>query len=365
MLPLPSNTAFVVQNNVKDRPALVAGKDLIGVAYFRNTDSDNYPVQTFDVDPLYLEGTRLNTIAKGFQKYRFRKNTRIIIQTQAPSSTTGSYIAGYTENPDQDMGTGMAATSAIAALYGSAEAPVWVAQSVPMQISDSGKWYNLDSDTIEIMQAVQGKFVIQQVAPCSTSGNLKAPVWLEWECEFVGPAVQKDNVSDDAPIVSLPFGNIQPSPAADGSVFRTAQVGCQIINGSGAVDTTVVDRLYEIHPGFETATGEVINYVWVYRTGGSKYFLFGGTVDDMLQGEYFKWATLFGTDGPQVLECPGAVGYQAEVGEAPRPSTLLRDDQVGHLSSLRAMMYKINAAVEKLNLNARGRSRRPADLATH
>jgi len=318
-LSVPSNTAFVVHNNKSNAQRIIRehGKEIIGTIDFVNTVPTNgrYTVNEFDVDPLYLEGTRLNQIAKSFQKFRMKNGTKFTIQTQAPTTTTGGYVAGYTENPDQDMGTGKIATSAISALSGSVSAPAWATQEIPIHVRDT-KWYNLDDDTIEIMDAIQGKLVVQQTSALNTTAVLSAPVWLEWDCEFCGPAVQVDSNTPTA--VIFPYGQIQASPAADTSAFHTAQVGCQILNGSGAVDTTATDTLYELIPGFETETGESVNFTWVYLAGSSKYFLFAGTKDEALAGKYMNWMTLFNSTTGN-LSNDGAVAYTVRNYPPPLP----------------------------------------------
>jgi len=315
MLPLPTNTAFVVQNNVRSTNVVhERGKEIIGSLTFLNAAPSRFVVNEFDLDPLYLEGTRLQALCKSFQKYRFRDGTKFILQCNAPTTTTGGYVAGYTENPDQNMSTGYRATTAISALTGSVAAPVWTTQEVHINVRDKQKWYNLDDDTIEIMNAIQGKMVVQQTGPVSTTSNIVVPVWLEWDIELTGPAVQ---VTNEAAVTTavFPYGVITRSPAADTSPWHSAEVGCALVAGQGAVNSLLDNALYQLVPGFETETGESVNFVWRYPNGTGKFYLFAGTKDEAINGNFFNWQTIFGEqpDLPQ----DGAVAYYERSDSAP------------------------------------------------
>lgn len=308
MLSQPLNTAFVVQNNVRSHNIVrEQGKEIIGSVNFQQAVSNGiFPVVEFDLSPVALEGTRLASLSRSFQKFRFRNGTKFTIQSQAPSFTVGGYVAGFTENPDQNMGTGARATTAISALAGATSSPVWVAQTVPIHIRDT-KWYNIDADTLEIMDAIQGKLVIQQTSAVSTTENITAPIWLEWDVEFTGHAIQIDDSVNQVTAI-LPYGDISATGSTDNSAYHRNEVGCLISQGDGAVATAEFNSLYQIFPGIETNTGESINYCWVYNSvGTNKYYVFAGDEDQALNGDYFNWTTLFGDS--TFLPTAGSVLY--------------------------------------------------------
>lgn len=336
MLPVPTNTAFVIRNDVRQTATVrERGKEIIGsFTFLKDVPArGKFPVVEYNLDPLYLEGTRLQSLCKSFQKYRFGSGTKFVVQCNAPTSTTGGYVAGYTENPDQNMGTGSIATSAISAMQGSASGPVWVTQAVSVNVRDKAKWYNVDSDTIEIMSAIQGKMVIQQTAAVSTTNNIVVPVWLEWNVELTGAAVQILEGSEQTTAI-LPYGVCKPSPDTDNTAFHRNEVGVTITPGPGATSTLAARSLYQIVPGFETATGETANYVWLYPSGATSYYLFAGSEDQAINGNYFNWATLFGLDAPLELQMVGAVAYFInDSADVPLPGRrMLTEDELGPLT---------------------------------
>jgi hypothetical protein len=297
-LGVPVNTAFIVQNHAgamrsSPKGVTVSGKEIIGTFPFLNNEEfsnlGKFPTVTFNLNPLEFQGTRLQTLAKAFQKYRFTNKTKLTMQSQAPSIATGSYVVGYSENPDQDMGTGDNALRSISALDGASSGPVWVAQTIPARISDRSKWYNVDSDTAEIMMAIQGKFVIQQTSPVSVIGgaeSLVAPVWLDWEIEFMGQAVQvTEGESSDTTYV-LPPGVFELAPNTSNTFFGFGMK--YTLATSTMANQVVVGHCYKMTPALEIASGESAEYIWPYAFGsGLVAYLLAGSLDQAEQSQFY------------------------------------------------------------------------------
>jgi len=274
-----------------------------------NNLGDKYPLGSYDLSPVAYDGTRLKTMASTFQKYRFRGGTKFIVQTQAPTISTGGYVVGYTENPDQDMGEGVAATNNISNLPGATSGPVWESLDVPVGISDKSKWYNVDSDTEEIMMAIQGKFVFQQTAPVSVLGDgnarLVGVIWLHYEIEFVGNCSQKtDDVNS---VVQLPPGQFEAPTGSGDTLFNG--FGLKYTNATTLPNTLVTNTLYKMTPAVEVQGGDSADFVWTYSFGsGLVGYLLAGTEDEAKNGLYLSNEEVVGGGASQTLSFTGAVG---------------------------------------------------------
>lgn len=308
----PIVQGVTIQNTSREQVMRITGQEIVGRFDFLN-DADyanlgTFPVGEYDLSPMAYPGTRMNTLASAFQKYRFTNKTKFLIQTQAPTISTGNYLAGYTENPDQAMGESRAATNNISNLSGAISSPVWQSTEVPVKINDRSKWYNVDADTEEIMMAIQGKFVFQQSSPVSVLGSnvttLFAPIWLHYEIEFIGNASQ---TGDDGTIETekqLPPGVFE-APTGTGDALFNGR-GLKFTNATGLTNTLGPDVLYELTPGIEVAGGESANYVWTYTFGSSGGYLLAATEDDAMAGIYLTNQEACGTDN--YVTCPGCVG---------------------------------------------------------
>jgi len=328
---VPVNTAFIVQNRagaMRSGPkgVCVSGKEIIGTfPFLTNDEFDNlgkFPTVSFNLNPLEFEGTRLQTLAKAFQKYRFTNKTKLTLQTQAPSIATGSYVVGYSENPDQDMGSGEDALRSISALDGASSGPIWVAQTIPARISDRSKWYNVDSDTAEVMMAIQGKFVVQQTSPVSIIGNsekLVAPVWLEWEVEFAGQAVQIVGGQADNTTFILPSGVFELAPNTN-NVFKGFGMKYTLATSTIANQVTV-GHCYQMVPGLEISSGETAEYIWPYAFGsGLVAYLLAGSLDQAEQSQFYTAEQSLDANGR--LEAQGATCNRVIAGNPTQVSRL-------------------------------------------
>jgi len=146
--------------------------------------------QTYSMNPLTLAGTRLNTLARNYQKYRFRK-LAMTVQSSASTATGGLYVVGYNSNPDAELAAGYQAVQQVSALPGSISANAWRTVTVHARLEDPRKWYNLDADSDELMQVAQGYFAIVAQVPASSTGPTSYAVWLDYTVEFTGAAINQ------------------------------------------------------------------------------------------------------------------------------------------------------------------------------
>jgi len=356
---VPVNTAFIVQNHAGSmrsgpKGTTVTGKEIIGTFPFLSNDEysnlGTFPTVSFNLSPVEFKGTRLETLAKAFQKYRFTNRTKMTVQTQAPSIATGSYVVGYSENPDQDMGSGEGSLRSISALDGASSGPIWVAQTIPARISDRVKWYNVDSDTAEIMQAIQGKFVIQQTSPVSIIGaneEMVAPVWLEWEIEFSGQAVQvSEGASPDTTYV-LPPGVFELAPNSSNNFYGYGMK--YTLATSTITNQVVVGGCYKMTPGLEIASGESAEYIWPYAFGsGLVAYLLAGSLDQAEQSQFYTAEQCL--DAQARLESTGAMCLKVISGNpTPINRLALMQDVIGRFSKLNTGRTLMGAGRRTLN----------------
>jgi hypothetical protein len=316
VMPVPQNTAFVVKNNTTERTVVIRGKEIVSSLGVSNVaaHSGSYPVQLFDLNPVGYEGTRMKQLARSFQKYRFRK-AHLTVQANAPTTTTGGYVAGYTENPDQGFDDN--AISQISTLSGAVSAPLWVAQTLPARIRD-GKWYNVDPDTIEVMDSIQGMFVLQQTSAASTTAALNFPVWLDYEIEFSGCAAQSDPIDRPPTVYAFPPGFLNS--------FTSTLWPNHAINYNGnssVIPSLPINASCSLEPGFDTKTGEEAAWCWCTQdTGaGGRYYLFASSEDNMVNGVFLTQGAILGNQSGASLDVPAMVGYPVATGVKPPTPT--------------------------------------------
>lgn len=263
------------------------------MTFLNNTEFEavgsKFPIGEYALSPSAYPGTRLSTMANTFQKYRFRRGTEFVIQTQAPTISTGGYCCGYTENADQAMGVGTSATNNISNLPGAISGPVWESLVTPINVGDNNKWYNVDSDSEEVMMTTQGKFCFQQTAPVSVLGDgnarLYGVVWLRYVVEFTGNCSQADD-DKPAPVV-LPPGVFQAPTGTSDAKFNG--FGLKFVNASTITNGLLANTLYRITPGIETVGGEAAEFIWTYTYGSSSGgYLLAVTEDNAKNGLYLS-----------------------------------------------------------------------------
>jgi hypothetical protein len=153
------------------------------------------------LNPLRLGG-RLTTLARAFQQFRFR-SIEIHVGVNMPTNITGNYTVAYTANPDLDFQPSIASRQ-VFQLPGAINKPWWQMGKSRANIVDRNKWYNIDSNSSEIMQTTQGKFIICNVSPPSTTAKVVVPIFAEYVIEFANAAYQ--NPEDPVQSFIIPAG---------------------------------------------------------------------------------------------------------------------------------------------------------------
>jgi hypothetical protein len=198
---IPAQQTYQLRNTVPDSRCVFRGHEQISQFSVGPTT----PVGTLfkiDLNPadLLYAGSRIQSLCKVFQKYRFRV-ALLTVGNVTGTSTGGALVVAYSENPDYSVGNNAART--LAAMEGSITSALWMPIDCKASIGDRTKWYNIDSDSNELMQICQGKFMIAVQYPPTTSGDVILPVYLDYEIECMGTAVQNFDVTGQ----QFPFPN--------------------------------------------------------------------------------------------------------------------------------------------------------------
>jgi len=131
-------------------------------------------------------------------KYRFR-SAIIRIQAGLPTTVGGLLVVGYSENPDYEIAGGESARD-IFALEGAQSKNLWTNIDVRAPIKDRAKWYNIDVDSSEVMNTVQGTFYVCLQSAMNVVGAMTIPIRLQYQVEFAGTAYQPEFVGSGVTI---------------------------------------------------------------------------------------------------------------------------------------------------------------------
>jgi hypothetical protein len=192
----------------------------------------------FRMNPILLSGTRLARLASSFQKFRFRR-LALTLQSSTTTSTNGLYIVGYNSNPDAEAPSGQAIPFAFD-LPGAQSGNVWRTITSNGRIEDPRKWYNVDPESLEVMQTTQGYFMVVLQSVPSTTGPITFPVILDYEVEFTGSAL---NPLSTSPIQLFPAGTFTYNSVSGNYTFAAA-------TGEPALPTTVNNVGYRLLPSY-------------------------------------------------------------------------------------------------------------------
>jgi len=250
--------------------------------------SSNTPANTtiiFRMNPITLAGTRLQTLAGIYQKFRFRK-LRLVVQTGASTSISGLYVAGYNSNPDSEIAVNSPkAGTQVFALPGAVSRPLWIVGNVDAKIEDRNKWYYVDPDSEEVMNTTQGYFAIVIQAVPSTITPIVLPILLEYEVEFTGSAIQLDN--NTAPVV-FPAGSWALNGVTGNWTFTA-------LAGEPAVPTIPSGSSWIINPVYEIPLSTSDPALCSVITGTTLSWIFYEDIESQQNGSAIKADTNFTT----------------------------------------------------------------------
>lgn len=243
----PVTMANTMRNGNKLYTTTQSGTEIVGRFNVTNTlPAKGFGLSTINMSPPTLLGSRLAELSKAFEKYRFRR-LKLRVQSTSGTSTTGAYIVGYAENPDMKVPAWPLSERAIQNLRGATSKSLWLGQECEGYIVDKNKWYNIDEDSTEIMQTIQGKFLILQQSVSSLTKDIDFIVYLDYTIELSGSAIQTTEGTSGPSIIKWD-GTIANLPKESPSAWA--------FNGydSGAVQNAV---LYELSPVVTLGTNEI------------------------------------------------------------------------------------------------------------
>nr|QXV86524.1 coat protein [Nodaviridae sp.] len=128
---------------------------------------------------------RLSTQASLFQRVKYHKLT-FDIQTQAPTTVSGGFVAAYYKDPSMDVGTGVEALNRMAAVQGSKTSKNWVSLEMPVTPSND-KLYTANGNDIRLFSP--GRF--RMLTDGTPSIDVNITINLVWTCTFSEPALQR------------------------------------------------------------------------------------------------------------------------------------------------------------------------------
>lgn len=184
MMQVPLNIGYQTKQISSETPYVMRGSEILS-GFNAGPNSTTGEYFELSVNPTTLTGTRVQSLAKNFQKYRF-KRLELKVAVNTSTTTTGSGLVGYFENPDQAI-SAITALNQIYANPGATQFPWWQQAKIKARITDR-KWYNVDQDSAELMLTTQGKFAIGVVQP--PSQELIVPLIVDYEVEFMGATIQ-------------------------------------------------------------------------------------------------------------------------------------------------------------------------------
>jgi len=316
---LPANVYSTLVNKVNTDTNRVNFQEIVTQIDFSNNPQfdilGNYPVATVNMAPILNKpNSRIRNLALCYEKYRYTK-CRLIIRPGAPTTTVGSYICAYSENPDFDPGVDP--IGSLSALRGSTTAPLWGQMTIDAVINDKNKWYNVDPDSEEIMMCEQGKWFIVQTAVANTSFPIKVQVWMEGTIEFRGAARQVDTYAR-FDIKILPEGSL----ARTNKVTNLEGVAFDWLSNEGG--TVEENFCYRLSPGFGTREGENVGYVWMTKFDNVLKYLFTRTEDEALEGKFLTHEQVLGEALGDPMPVPAQVCIEIYKGEVPVPARSAR-----------------------------------------
>lgn len=246
---LPVSNGYQIRNTVPDSRCIERGHELLSsITLASNTATDTYFEFQMNPASVSFTKTRLQSMSRVYQKYRFKKMS-MTIGNVTGTNVGGSLVVGYTENPDFNVGRNPSQT--MVAQNGSITAAIWQPIICTASIKDKTKWYNIDQDSSELMQICQGKFVVVvQFAP-SVATPVQLPIYFDYEIEFIGSAIQtfvttgnKYLMPECTVRVTSPGNNQFILDLADPSVnFPSLEIGGSL---PPAVNTYLIEPAYEI-----------------------------------------------------------------------------------------------------------------------
>lgn len=223
----------------------------------------------YPLNPLQLGG-RMQILAQAYQKFKF-VSVKFSVGVNMPTTTSGNYTVAYTENPDQAFAPNITSQQ-VFALPMAVNKPWWQRGDSIARITDKAKWYNLDIDSSEIMQTTQGKFVVVNVSPPTTTAPVTVPIFMEYTIEFSDAAIQNNAVAVSTFI--FPAGTFTKTISPTTYSFAASA-------GEPAIPALTLNKAYYVAPEIiiTDGQGDLIT-AGVIALSGVNNYVFAATMDE-------------------------------------------------------------------------------------
>jgi hypothetical protein len=237
---VPLQMAYTKRQSASSQGVRVKFSDMMDVITVGPGDPIG-SMRQYPLNPLLMSG-RLKRYAALYGKYKFHA-VRLSVGVNMPTTVSGNYTMGYVNNPDQAFPvSGRDAAEAVYAMPGSINKPWWMRGDMDARIVDKAKWYNIDADSNETMNTTQGKFVLCNVSPPTTTAAVNVPLFIDYDIEFKEPALQLP-VAAGTPLI-WPAGHFDQT-AVDAVFTYTVTDG-----GIPTVPVLNLEQPYYVSPPF-------------------------------------------------------------------------------------------------------------------
>lgn len=186
---IPLAIATTTVSTTRDVTVTVHFDEIIGTFTIGST-TENATLGQFEFNPALMPGTRLQMMAQLYTKYRVKPGAAYRVAANLSTSTTGSYVCGFCENPDFIVDKSNIVNS-IYSLYDGRISQYYTPSDVRMKVADRNKWYNIDGDSQEVMNTTVGKLLVATLGVPNITGNVEIPILFRGDVEFTGPALAK------------------------------------------------------------------------------------------------------------------------------------------------------------------------------
>jgi hypothetical protein len=197
---VPVTQSYNIRNSTKNTTQTIRGSEYLTSWVIASTSSGK--LVEIPLDPVNdaYDRLRIKLLASSFGKYRFRK-ARLTIGTNFATTISGNMLIAYSENPQLQLASlnDQALFNQIYAMNGQSS-PFWSPITYEARIKDRAKWYNVDADSDNTMDSVQGKFIIAVQTTPSAPLPVTIPILLDYEIEMVDPTIQVQGPTYGAPL---------------------------------------------------------------------------------------------------------------------------------------------------------------------
>jgi len=183
------NNNFEMGRTSKDGSILIKGTDYLGLS--TGNSEPNYRILfNYQVNPLagLFEGTRLQNLARNFDKYLFTR-LRFHLQSGTPTSVGGSYVSSF----DRDISDPLpsldeAGVRRIMASSGARNASISSPCTIDIPLADTQDFYYTNYTGDDPRLAYQGRFIAMNTTPITSNFSLCA--WVEYEILLMDPSFE-------------------------------------------------------------------------------------------------------------------------------------------------------------------------------